>query len=314
MGLLNRKRQVAAKVESTKGSPETLAAADANILAEVISFKINREPLARDPITSTLSRYVSLPSVSTMTLDIKVEIKGSGTAATPPSWGKLLRGCGVSETATTTVLYKPDSDDADSATLTMCVRIDGKDYLMYGARGNVRFSATANQLVFAEFSFTGIFSDDSDTALFSSVTYETTVPPAFRATSTTFNFGTAWSTSVYSDWTLDLGNTVSLRTNANSTSGLAYAQIVERDPNGTFDLDTPLVATQDIYGHWGTPTTGSLAMEIGSAAGNHISVGAPVFQITDIAEGERDGIATSTISYHLRRSTAGDDEFTITHA
>lgn len=313
--MLRRKCQIAAKVEATKGSLETLAAADAGILAEVVSWKVNAEPMPRSPIRATLSRIKSLPGVKTMTLDCKVEIKGSGTAATPPSFGVLLRGCGFSQTIAANVIYAPDSDDADSSTLTMCARIDGKNYLMYGARGNVKFSGTANQIMYAEFSFQGIFSAESDTALFTGVTYETTTPAAFRNSACTFNFGTAWTTSIFSQFELDLGNSVSLRSNANSATGLAYAQIVDRDPNGSFDLDLVLKATQDLYSYWHTPTTGSLAMNLGSAAGNTIAFAAPALQITDITEGDRDGVATAQIAYHLRGSAAaGEDELTITHS
>lgn len=315
MALLSRKCQVAAKVEGTKGSVETLAAADANILAEVIGWHVAAEPLPRDYLRATLSKPKSIPGVKIMTLDIKVEVKGSGTAATPPSWGKLLRGCGYKETVAATVAYAPDSDDADSDTLTMCVRLDGRDYKMYGARGNARLTAAANNIMYWEFSFQGIFSAESDTALFTGITYESTLPQPFRATSTTFNFGTAWTTAVFSQFALDLGNVVSLRSNANSATGLAYAQIVERDPNGTFDLDATLKATQDLYGFRDTPTTGSLAMSLGSVAGNQFAFAAPALQIVDITEGNRDGVETSTIAYHLRGSAAaGEDEFTITQS
>ena len=314
MGLLRRKCQVAAKVESTKGTAETLTKDDADILAELIDWKISRDPVPRDPIRATLDRCPSMPGIATMQIDIRVEMKGSGTAGTAPSIGKLLCGCGFAEASAATVVYTPSSADASSSTLTMCVRIDGMDYKMFGARGNVKFSATANELMFAEFTFTGIFSAVTDTALFSGMTYESTMPAPFRATSTTLNFGTAWSTAVFSEFSLDMGNTVSLRSNANSATGLAYAQIVARDPSGTFDLDQVLVATQDLDAFWKTPTTAALAMDLGSAAGNKLSFAAPALQIVDMAPGERDGVATQVLTFHLRGGATGDDELTITHS
>lgn len=314
MGLLRRKMQLAAKVESTKGTAETLTASEAGILCETLNIKVNRAPVARNPLQAKLSKVKSIPGIATGTIDCRVEVKGSGTAATPPSWGVLLRGCGLSQTIATNVTYQVDSDDADSATLTMAVMIDGKKYQMYGARGNAVLTAVANEFAWWDFTFTGIWDDDTDTAMFTGVTYESTTPPQFRASSTTFNFGTSWSSSVYSTLRLDLGNVVSLRSNANSTSGIAYAQITDRDPNGTIDIDTPLVAAQDIYGHMAGATTGSLALQIGSAAGNQVALSAPALQIIDITETEREGIAVADVSFHLRTGASGDDELVITHS
>jgi hypothetical protein len=312
MALLARKTQLAAKAEGTKGTAESLAAADADVLAEDVNFDRSPEELVRNPLRATLSPYVSIPGPQLATITCRCEMKGSGTVDTAPAWGKLLTGCGFKETvnASTSVVYQVNSNDADTDTLTMGAYNDGHRRLMYGARGTVTFDLTANQLMYANFTFTGIFSDDSDTALLSP-TYESTVPVKFYNASAAFSGGWTWSAFAFSAMNVDVGNEVVLRPNANATNGLEYAQIVNRNPTGTMDVDKVLVATEDLNSHLETPTTAALSVTLGSAAGNTLTFTAPAFQILSLPDANRDGISTYDMGFALRTSS-GDDEFVIT--
>jgi len=314
MALIRRKRQLAAKVESTKGTAETLSASDAGILVEDLTCEPDFTFAERNPLRSDLSTMPSMAARKVATVTCRVEVKGSGTADTPPSWGVLLKGCGFRETINsgTSVVYEPDSDDDDTDTLTLGFYNDGRAVVVYGARGNVSLECTANGVCYFVFTFTGIYQDTTDTAMLSGITYESTLPPQFRSANLTLNFGSAWSSGVFSSLTLDMANEVVLRDNANASNGLSYAMITGRDPGGTIDFDSPLVADQDFYGLMEDSETGSLAFDIGSESGNHISFSAPAFQIIDIGDGDRDGISVDNITYKLRRNS-GDDELTITH-
>lgn len=313
MALLKRKTQLAAKDEGTKGTAESLAAADADCLCEETNFDYSPEEIVRDPLRATLSPYASIPGPKLATATCRVEMKGSGTATTAPSWGKLLTACGFKETVSSAnVVYQVDSDDADTETLTIAEYNDGHRRLMYGARGNVTFDFTANRVCYMNFTFTGIWSDDSDTALLAP-TYESTIPAPFYNSSMTFNFGSPFTGTVASTVSLDMGNEVVVRENCNATNGLEYAQIVNRDPRGTIDVDKVLVATQDFNSFMETPTTGSFTFDVGSAAGNTLTVYAPAFQILGLPGSDRDSISTYDMAFGLRTSS-GDDEFKITHA
>lgn len=312
MGLLARKKQLAAKIESVKGTRETsLAAADADVLADSIDFSFAPEEIQREYLRATFSKDTSIVGPLIATIACKVELKGSGTATTAPSWGKLLTGCGFAETVgSSSVTYQVDTDDADTETLTMGVYNDGHLRILYGARGTVTFEFTANRMAYANYAFTGMYYDDSDTAMLSP-TYESTLPVPFRDCSFTLNFGTPWTGAVFSSLNFDMGNEVSMREDANSSTGLAYAQIVNRNPRGTIDLDKVLVATQDFSSFLTTPTTGSVAFDIGSAAGNTLSFSIPKMQILSLPDSERDGVSTYDMAFACRVN-AGDDEFVIT--
>ena len=267
--------------------------------------------MQRAYLRSTFSKDTSIIGPKIATITAKVELKGSGTATTAPSWGKLLTGCGFAETVgSSSVTYQVDSDDADTETLTLALINDGHWRIMYGARGAVNFEMSANRVAYANYTFTGIYYDDSDTAMLSP-TYESTVPVPFNNCSFTLNFGAPWTDAVFSALTFDMGNQVNIRENANASDGLSYAQITDRDPRGTIDLDKTLVATQDFSSHLTTPTTGSIAFDIGSAAGNTLSFSIPKMQVLSLPDGDRDGVSTYDLAFACRINS-GDDEFVIT--
>lgn len=98
-GLLRRQRQIAAKVETTEGTAITLAAADANCLVYDPTITDDVPMFDRNPARSSLSPLIEIPGLRTRKVSFKVEIKGSGAIATAPSYGKLLRACGLAEFA-----------------------------------------------------------------------------------------------------------------------------------------------------------------------------------------------------------------------
>jgi hypothetical protein len=311
MALLTRLTELAVATESVKGTAETLEAADVVILAEDVTFAYAPQELARNPYRNHISPMASVPGARIGTMTARVEFKGSGTATTPPSIGLLLKGCGFAEDVqTASVVYTPVSTDALSSTLTMAAYMDGTCFKMYGARGNLSLAFNANQLVYGDFTFTGIFDGLTDTAMLGG-TFESTIPVPWYNASLSWNFGASYVPSCISALSLDLNNTVTIRQCANATYGLTYALITARDYGGTVDPDAVLVTTQDWMGHLGTPTTGSLAFSVGTEAGNTIAFAAPAFQVTSLTPGDRDGIRTWMLPYKLRGSS-GNDELTIT--
>ncbi len=319
MPLLNRQRVLAAKVEGTKGTAESLSATDGKVYAEDIRFNYTPDETPRNPLRSSISTITSIAGPKIATVTCRCEMKGSGTSTTAPSWGTLLRGCGFSETVgSSNVVYTPDSDDGDTDTLTIAVyngsSTSTRIRKMYGARGNVSFDFNANQIVYMDFTFTGIF-DDETAGTQLSPTYESTVPVKW------YNSSVAWAGSmslsgtdcVVSTMSLDMANNVVLRQDANASNGLSYAIITARDPGGTIDPDSVLQSTEDWMSHIETPTTGTFAFNVGSASGNTLAFSAPVFQTIGTTDTDSDGVSKDDIAFKLRGSS-GDDELTITHS
>lgn len=312
--MLRRKTQMVVSVEATKGTAETITSADSAILAEDVTYKVNSEEIMRNPLQSSFSKYASIPGPQIATVTCRMEMKGSGTATTAPAWATLLKGCGFAETVgASDITYNLKSADGDSDTLTIAVYNDGKRYLCYGARGNVSFEMNANKVAYAVFTFTGIHSEVTDTALLTGLSYDTEIPPKFVNAQATFNFGTAWSNSVFSTFNFDLNCEVALRENANATNGLSYAMITDRNPSGNIDFDDVLNSVQNLYSHLLTPTQGSLAIQLGTTAGNTLSLSAPKMQFIEIDPGEQNGVAKLNCNFRLRGDTSDDDEFVLTH-
>ena len=124
MPYLHRQRVIAVATEASKGTAETLDAADADVLAEDIRFEYAPDELDRNVLSSTLSRFASVSGAPVATVTCRVELRGSGTATTAPSWGKLLQICGFTETIdSSSVVYTVESDDDLTDTGTIGVYI-----------------------------------------------------------------------------------------------------------------------------------------------------------------------------------------------
>lgn len=92
--MLTRKRQLAAKIEAVEGTAETLAAADAKLLVYNPKVNFDVAMFDRNPARPTFSNIGKIPGKRPAGLSFRLELRGSGAAATVPEWGKLLQACG----------------------------------------------------------------------------------------------------------------------------------------------------------------------------------------------------------------------------
>ncbi len=98
--LTQPKRQIAFKLESVEGTPESLAAADAKhlVLDEDLSFSDDIQMHERNIVQSSFSKHKALAGVEGAGITFGIELRGSGAIASPtddiPSWDEPLRGCG----------------------------------------------------------------------------------------------------------------------------------------------------------------------------------------------------------------------------
>ncbi len=93
--MLERRRQVAAKIETTEGTFNAPGASDAGFLAYEPKVRPSVAMFTRKPARSTLTPLSAVPGVQTKGFTFGVDVVGSGAGATPPSFGTLLKGCGV---------------------------------------------------------------------------------------------------------------------------------------------------------------------------------------------------------------------------
>lgn len=318
MPLVNLKRQVLAKAETTKGTAIALAAANAKFLCENPRFKLNADEVPRNLTRSSISTLESLVGPLMAEMTFRTEFKGSGAVGTAPQIGTLLQACGFAETlATNNVTYAPSSSETATDTLTLACRVDGYEFKMCGARGNVSF-VFGTDGCWCDWTFRGKFSAAADVALEATVAYEATKCLQAHGNAATFDFNlrtAAVTTFVWSQLTLDMNNTVAVRTNANSAdaSGLAYAMITARDPGGSLDFQAELAATHDFMRAYRSSYLGTMSWQLGSTAGNICTLNFAGLQITGVDDSDRDGVATMDCAYKLRSVDldGGNDELTL---
>lgn len=305
MSLLERKTQVAVEVEGTEGTAETLAAADA-ILHMNPSFKPDTPMNDRPVASATMSRFASVPGKRSMVMEWDVELKGSGTAGTPPEFSDALQACGFDETivAATSVTYTPLSDAVPSVAVGMYM--DGLRALMWGARGNVSLSVSAGGFAMLHFRFVGADFTITDVAMLSGVSYQSTKPPVFLDAS----FSISSYAAKIQALGFDMNNELVLREDPSQESGHFSTLITNRAPVLTIDPELVLVATENFFADLRAGTEGALSLALGATAGNICTITAPKVQYTNASPGSRNGLRTLGIDCQLNRSS-GDDEISL---
>lgn len=211
------------------------------------------------------------------------------------------------------VTYEPI--DAAIPVVDMSLLQDGRVKRLYSARGNVRVVGTFSEIAFLEFEFLGVPVDDDDTALLTAIVYEDTVPPPFLNLQDTELAGQDPS-NCYTAIEVDMGNQLVMRPCAvGHPSGFASARINSRAVTATADPEAQLVAVVDLFSQLREGDVFPFVWTLGSTPGNIIEFSAPRAQITNITQGDRDGILIDQLDMRLNQPAydAGGDyeEFTL---
>lgn len=304
--MIEARAQLAAAEESVEGTAEVLAAANA-ILARNIKFDpdINVEEL--DLQSSSLSPFAGVPGGRMARMTFETELKGSGTAGTPPETSVLWQACGFAEVtvALTSVTYAPASSAIPS--LTMAKYVDGKKYLMAGARGNFEIQLNSGKPPIVAWDFLGTAIADTDTALLAGITYDATRAAAFQNAAFTIDSYAA----IVEALKIATGNTVELTDDANSAQAYLSAQISKRLMTLSLNPLDVLIATHDFWADWEAGSQVALSVKAcPGSAGNICTITAPKVQYDKVGQGNRKGQSSYEITGKLRRSS-GDDEISI---
>lgn len=91
--MLTRRRVIAAKIEDIAGDIETLAAANAKILAYLPKIAPAVDMFPRTPSTKGLGKLGQIAGKRAFGFTFGVLLGGSGTPTTEPEWVKLVKAC-----------------------------------------------------------------------------------------------------------------------------------------------------------------------------------------------------------------------------
>lgn len=315
---LKRRCQLAAKVEGTAGTYEAPAAADATCRVMDVNFAgAGGESFPQDLLQADLSELPDLIGNRPVQISFSTLLKGSGTATTATSWGKFLQAAGFDETiGGSDVIYLPESA-ASTNPLSFALwygptsSTSGKLYSAKGCRAqSVTLDITAGQALKASFVFMGAFNDAAEATVFSSPTYESTVPQTCRNLGMTIG---SW-TPFFSNMTINITNTLAAIVNpgaAAEASGINRYEITGRRTDGTLTFMDVLEADKDWIADLLAGTQSAFTLTHGATSGNKITLSGPKFQFLEGPEADLDGVLGRALRYKFARS-AGDDEFKFT--
>jgi hypothetical protein len=193
-------------------------------------------------------------------------------------------------------------------TLTIGSFGDGKFKQIYGAVGNAKINLNVGKIITVDFEFQGVYSDEADTAIPSSINYVNTLPLRYAGGATTWNGTSLFLQSA----TLDLRNVITPREQSTTASGVHSCVITDRNPMVKANPESKLVATQARYTQLTSHTEGVLSFTIAGPTTSTVVISAPNAQIVALPEGERSGIVTDEIEWQLNKYVdVADQEFSI---
>lgn len=275
---------VAAKIETTYGVAQTLAAADAMFVTDFTHKMIEGDVVDRNNITGAMGAQGSVRVSQYDMIEFSVELAGSGSAGVAPRYSPLLKACGFSEviTATTSVVYAPVSSGFNSLTMGVFYKDDAGNnmrQLITGARGTVTLEMGAGSIPMLKFSFTGLYNDPaSATALtgdFASIPVPKGVNKANTPTATLFG-----ETLPVDSVTINPGIEVKYRNLIN----LESVDILDRKGSLSvgFSAETTTAATNWVV-RGKNNDLGAFSITHGSTAGNIVAVSVPNNQLKTVS-------------------------------
>ena len=306
MPLLRRVSVLAAGIEATSGTPETLDATDGvfNVFNAEIQPQFEFLQRERQGSFSPLSGRVG---ARMGTCTFSVELTGDGSAGIPAWASVFLPACAWTASSQT---YTPKSEAVGSnvKTLTINKYENGLLKQISGAMGTFTLSFPTGRICMINFTFTGIYDETpTDTAIVAP-NYPDNL--AIRFASATFTIG-GFAAKV-SNVSIDAGNQVVMREDAAQSSGYVAALVTGRRMTGSLDPELDLVATKDWHNEWTQNTEQALSLIVG-AANNRVTIAAPKLQFTNLQESSRNDIMTESVEFQLNGSAdAGNDECSIT--
>lgn len=308
MALLQRRRVILAKIETTYGTdPVPTGAANAIQIRNLNITPQDADLVDRNLVRPYIGRTEQLPAAFRAQVEFEVEMSGAGAAGTAPAYGPLLRACALSETivASTSVTYAPISSAFESVTIYM--NVDGVQHKLTGARGTVSVQMKVKDIPVFKFTFLGLYNAVTDVAL-PAPTYTAFQTPLTVTNLNTTPFTLHGYSAVLSDLQIDLSNQLVHRTLVGGTESVL---ITDREPQGNITVEATTVAAKDWWNLAKTVALGGLDITHGTTAGNKVQVVSTRVQLTKPTYQDMDGVAMLQMGTNFVPSTAGNDELSI---
>lgn len=307
---------IAAAIEATLGTDATpTGAANAVLVTDMSITPLDAQNINRDLVRGFFGGSEQLVGPGSVKLSYSVELAGSGTAGTAPCWGKLLQACAVGEGTLATparIEYTPVSTGLKG--LTQYYYDDGVLHKLLSSMGDFNLTAKIGERPMLKFDWVGLdggISAATDTGTFTAwkkpvaMTKANVIDITLGATYAT---GALTGGTVYSSTGLDMkaGNQVNYTALLSSET----VDITDRESTGSIELDLTAAQEVALMATVKSNTTQSLAITIGTTAGNKIIFFAPAVQLLNPKKVDKNG--KRLIGYDVRFVPAnGNDEWRI---
>lgn len=301
MPKLRRRRVLAAKIEATPGTAESLTAAEAAFNAYNITFQQNVAFEEREA-PGGFARMSAVPGMRMGTISFSIDSGWDGTA-TEPGWADtFLPACGWVKSGQ---VYTPRTEAPGSnvKTITTAVYNDGIRWLLSGASGTFTVNCQTGRAAVFNFTFQGILQTTSDESMLAP-TYPTELPLRYASSVTTWNSVALCLENI----TLDAGNTVTPIECAANAQGVEYFMVTDRAVRVTANPQTLSVASQDRYGKLLDMSEHALTWDLDGPTNSKITFAAPKAQIVSVNPGDRAGITIDEIEWACNRNGSTVDE------
>lgn len=311
MPLLKRIRTLAAKIEATAGTAESLTNAEGAFNAYDVMLQPSISMEDREG-SGGFNYLTSISQGQTATVTFKTDVAWDGTSTEPTIFSVLMPACGWVES---TNVWKPKSEAPGSnvKTVTLGVYVDGLLKTIKGAVGTWVMTLPVGRMITIEWTFTGVYVEPTSTAIIAP-TYPTDSPLRFAsATACTFNSVAMKVEQI----TIDAGNEVTMLEDPTQASGFLHGIVTNRRPTIQANPESVLVATQNRHNIWTTSTPYAIQITLDGPTTSTLGITAPKAQIINIQEADRNRIVTDDIEFLCTKNAATKDEelyFTFTPA
>ena len=309
MPLLTRKRLILAKTESTYGTDSSPVGTDAVLVRDLSITPLQSDTVDRELIRPYFGASEQLLANTRVEVTFQVELAGSGTAGTAPTYGRVLQACAFSETvsAGVSVTYAPVS--ATFGSVTIFYNIDGVLHKVTGCRGTFTLNGAVGEIPTIDFTMTGIYNAPTDTAA-PAVTYSNQAAPVIFKNGNTTWFELFSYSGCLQSIELDIGNEVIYRELVGCNKEVL---INNRAVTGSVVLEAPTIASKDFFTTALGTSLGNLTFQHGQTAGNIVSFASTSIDIGDVNYEDQDGIHMLSIPVTAVPTGSGNNEISIVY-
>lgn len=289
-----------AKEESTYGTDATPDGTNNAVRAYEGEIDPEVDQNERAEMGITNSRLAECSGKQRNNITMKIPMKGSGTAGTPPKGvDALLLACGLEKAVvpSTSVTYKPTDSTFKSATIW--ANVDGIRHDCLGAVGELKGEIVNGQIPFFNFEMKSLWEDPTDQTFPTTHTPDTTKPKVAKNLSGAIDSFSA----VFKSFKFALNNEISEREDFNAAYGIAGFDVVDRNPDAEVEIEAHSLADKDWWAKLAADAIMTFSIPMSVGAGNILTISGNC-KIRNLKYGDANKTRITTMQLQLCRDAS----------